>query len=134
MKVFLIYFISVFIFLFSNCFSANAEGHIVKKYHVAHQVLENSEQQYLVTKANDFPIFKANLLNERNDDIINEENDDDDFVSIKRYNISTSYFGILFCTFLLSFCYRLKTSDLPLCEHLSYIFSYKYILLRVLKI
>lgn len=132
MRRLITFFISLF--LSSNCFNAYAEIHIVKNFHVAHQILENAEQQDLVTKVNDFPIFKANLLNERNDDIINEENDDDDFVSTKRYNLNTNYFGILFCTFLLSFCCQLKTSVLPFCKYLSYIFSYKYILLRVLKI
>jgi hypothetical protein len=124
----------IFIFLGSNYFNANAETHIVKNYHVTHQFLENSEQQDLVTKSDEFSIFKANRINERNDDIITEENDDDDFVSVKRYNLTTNYFGILIYAFVLSFFYQLKTSVLPFGKHLSYIFPYKYILLRVLKI
>jgi hypothetical protein len=122
------------LFLSSNYFNANAESHIVKNYPIIHQVLENSEQQDLVTKSDDFSIFKANRINERSDEIISEENDDDDFVSVKRYNLTTNYFGIFIYAFVLSFFYQLKMSVLPFGKHLSYIFSYKYILLRVLKI
>jgi len=137
MRTIIIFFLSLFFLLFKgHVDSYAADGHYSKGYYFSAKRTDKSEQQQFGKLLKDLPLVKHNHISEKKDDVVSIENEEDseDPGYIRKQNLPIKYAVALSFSSTLYHDYHSSKNRLPLCRHLSYTSSYKYILQRVLRI
>jgi hypothetical protein len=91
-------------------------------------------QKVKITSLNQNAVVTNISLTEDDNYLIDDEDEDENVAFNSKYVLIAKFFIILSYTFIFSYLYSRFKTGLPVCKHLSYIGSYKYLIQRALKI
>lgn len=133
MKVLYLFVVSLCFLLFGGWSNAHAGTHYKHTRYSSVHCNENSPQVKLANSNQDITVLKGSAESKEPEFLISSE-DEDESLSARRYLLQDKYSLIVSYTLVLSLLYSSFKDRLPLCKHLSYTSSYKYIILRALRI
>jgi hypothetical protein len=133
MKSAYLFFISLCFLLLEGNNYAQAGVHINK----AHLQVNHSHRAKNIKSfvdSENHTQYKGATVSEEKEYLITDEDDDEHDLSAGKYNLLAKSCLLFAYTLFLGYLYNSLKDRLPLCNHLSYINSYKYLSQRVLRI
>ena len=118
--------------LLGEHYCAYAGSHYNKITSLAAKPTLSVQHIKLLNEIHDNKIVKNTSVSEKTESFISDEDEDNLFG--RKYVLPALAYFILTYTFLLSCIYNCVKAILPVCAHLFYTSSYKYITLRTLRI
>jgi hypothetical protein len=131
MRAVYLFFVSLCFLLLSGPNYAHTAAHS-NRYASSSEV--KAKNIKFTIRDNSHPLFKLATVSEEKEFLITDEDDDEHDLSVGKYPLLAKYSFLFTFTFFLGYLYSCIKDRLPICAHLSYINSYKYISQRVLRI
>lgn len=130
-----VYLLFIFLCLLSSgkhTYAYAGTHHHANNSSSAHNIGKSKENKFVNSKSK--TLFKSSASTDKEEFLIGYEDDDENTVSARKYILTDKFSLILFYTFVLGYLSTCINNRLPICSHLFFISSNRYIVQRALRI